>query len=903
MGKRNITNKLVLLALGLAPAMAFGAGLGKLTVLSGLGQPLRAEIEIVALQKGELETLSARLASMQAFREANLDYSTMLRSLNFSVERRGSRPVVLVTSQRPVDDPFLDLLVELNWQNGRLVREYTVPARSRRLQGTPGHHRAAGRAAGTGRHRAGRSRRRRSSSAPRRRPLRRPALRRRPHRAPPRRVRISSSPATRSPRSRRQNRPEGVSLQQMLVALYRANEDAFISKNMNLVKSGRTLTIPDKGAVQAVAPEEANKVVIAQTQDFNEYRARVGQAVAAAPDRPADGGAARQRPRHREGRGRHAGSGRCAERPAAPVEARRRRRQGRHHRRRSRCARQGREGSAGARRRAGEERRRPAEAAGDEEPAARRHAEAVAGREAAGRAGGAAGAGCQGAGTRAESCRTAQAGRSPEGRGSAEGRGAQARRPAEGRGAQARRPAEGRRSPCGCSGAGASPRACPTAEAPKPKPKVVAPPPPPEPSFVDELLDNPIALGGGAAGLLALLGLGAYAVRRKRNARLENSLLGVTTTDTSSVFGTTGGRNVDTGASSLQTDFSQGGIGAIDTDEVDPVAEADVYMAYGRDAQAEEILKEALQKDPNRQSVRVKLLEIYASRKDLKAFETTAGELYAATGGQGAEWDKACQLGLSIDPTNPMYGGKASDPSSTLPPGTVILPGAAAAAAAAAPAPSPDIALDADNEEPPALDFDLGGSGAPTAAAAPDIALDVGTPSQLPADLGFDLNLGDTTDQAGRRGERLLAFRHVHHGRRHQARGHRDGSGDAERRDRPADRLRAAGHEADPAFDQTAKMEASQPTNVLDFDLGGAKPSAKSQPVDVASISFDLGEPSTQAPPVDSRWQEVATKLDLAKAYEEMGDKDGARELLNEVMKEGDNAQQQQAKTLLEAMR
>ncbi len=98
-------------------------------------------------------------------------------------------------------------------------------------------------------------------------------------------------------------------------------------------------------------------------------------------------------------------------------------------------------------------------------------------------------------------------------------------------------------------------------------------------------------------------------------------------------------------------------------------------------------------------------------------------------------------------------------------------------------------------------------------------------------------------------------------------------------------------------------MQASQPANVLDFDLGGTKPSAMSQPVDLASISLDLGEPATQAPPVDARWQEVATKLDLAKAYEEMGDKDGARELLNEVVKEGDGAQQQQAKTLLEAMR
>ncbi len=75
--------------------------------------------------------------------------------------------------------------------------------------------------------------------------------------------------------------------------------------------------------------------------------------------------------------------------------------------------------------------------------------------------------------------------------------------------------------------------------------------------------------------------------------------------------------------------------------------------------------------------------------------------------------------------------------------------------------------------------------------------------------------------------------------------------------------------------------------------------------MDLNSISLDLGAPgggngSGGAP--DARWQEVATKLDLAKAYEEMGDKDGARELLNEVMKEGDTAQQQQAQTMLQAL-
>jgi pilus assembly protein FimV len=77
--------------------------------------------------------------------------------------------------------------------------------------------------------------------------------------------------------------------------------------------------------------------------------------------------------------------------------------------------------------------------------------------------------------------------------------------------------------------------------------------------------------------------------------------------------------------------------------------------------------------------------------------------------------------------------------------------------------------------------------------------------------------------------------------------------------------------------------------------------------VDLSNISLDLGTPpasggngSGAAP--DARWQEVATKLDLAKAYEEMGDKDGARELLKEVVKEGDNAQQQQAQTMLQAL-
>src|SRR5690606_23556194 len=109
-------------------------------------------------------------------------------------------------------------------------------------------------------------------------------------------------------------------------------------------------------------------------------------------------------------------------------------------------------------------------------------------------------------------------------------------------------------------------------------------------------------------------------------------------------------------AASSEASVSQAPAG-MEAEEVDPTAEADVYMAYGRDAQAEELLKEALSKDPNRIPVHAKLLEIYANRKDAKSFEQTALKLKSLTNGTGPEWDKAAALGRGIDPQNGLYAG------------------------------------------------------------------------------------------------------------------------------------------------------------------------------------------------------------------------------------------------------
>jgi pilus assembly protein FimV len=301
----------------------------------------------------------------------------------------------------------------------------------------------------------------------------------------------------------------------------------------------------------------------------------------------------------------------------------------------------------------------------------------------------------------------------------------------------------------------------------------------------------------------------------------------------------------------------------MEAEEVDPIAEADVYMAYGRDAQAEEILKEALQKDPNRIPVHAKLLEIYAKRNDTRAFEQTALKLKNLTNGSGADWDKAAALGRSIDPGNGLYGGGSSAGAMAAAPAAAAFAGAAAAA--------------------PSIDFDIGGGTSPGLVTT-DIPLDQHRPA-TPSTIDFDLGAGSTPNsvKVPDPDATIAAI---------------DFNLDAEPTKKPA--LVSA-----PA---PAAVDSASTVSGLDFDLnldlGDQSASAtKSIPsMDLSSISLDLGsagEPGGSTSSNDPKWQEVATKLDLAKAYEEMGDKDGARELLGEVMKDGDATQKGQAQQLL----
>lgn len=875
MGKSVIKTSVVALAFLLLPSLAVAAGLGKLTVFSGLGQPLKAEIELLAMQKGEADNLSVRLPSADAFRKANIEYAGALLSVKFNIEQRGEdRYVVALSSSQPINEPFLDLLVELDWKTGRLVREYTFLLDPPEYKGPQPAPAIAAPSTGAPAIKSVEMPKQPPSEA--RAPAAEPPLAAPTAPAAPK----AATPSAPAPRAAapgatatykvkpgdtltkiaNANKPDNVSLQQMLIALYRSNADAFDGSNINRMRAGKILNIPDSETAASVDPDEAARTVLAQAADFNAYRRKLAAAVTGAPERAE--------------RRRQSASGkitaRVEEKPAGPKEVQ-------DQLKLSKAEEPGEKGALRSRQGLQEELITKEAALKEANARIALLEKNVQDMQKLLELKSQAGAQLQQQAAKAGVGKAAEPAKAPE--------------PAKSV-APVKAP-----EPAKSEGAGPKP-AAPKAVPPKAPHKVVAPPP--EPSLLDEILGNELALyGGGGFLLLLFAGYGYYAWRRKKTLqKMESSVIGAPSLAADSVFGAAGGAKVDTGAGEIHGEFGPGGAAAaIDTEEVDPIAEADVYMAYGRDTQAEEILKEALAKDPSRQPIRVKLLEIYANRKDVKAFEAVAAEIHAATNGEGADWKKALALGAQLDPENPLYSGTAE--AGGVHAVTDTQPVAAAETA-------PHLVLDtgAAAEASPGLDFDLGlGEPEPGVASRPEPAPAGGaaTATDVTADLGFDLDLGGEEKKA------------------EVAPAEQPAAGVAAPADAFASidfdfELPGSGAAAAPAAAQppvapaTAAPEAAaaEGGGGIDFDfnldLPPQKEEAPSAPLDLSAISLELGSPGEAAPPPDAHWQEVATKLDLAKAYQEMGDKDGSRELLNEVLKEGDVAQQQQAQTMLTAL-
>ncbi|MEW5879455.1 MAG: FimV/HubP family polar landmark protein, partial [Pseudomonadota bacterium] len=287
------------MAIGLAFATpaAYAAGLGRLTVQSALGQPLRAEVEVTSVTREEAGSLAVRLASQSAFRQANLEFNPALSALRFDIDRRGENNfVVRISSLNPINEPYLDLLLELTWATGRVLREYTVLLDPPALRAAPDVMAPVTTA-------------RPAAPTPLPAPAPTPApVAAAPEPAPvPAPTPAPAAPAAATPapapaaaaaapvetytvkagdtlgKIARQNKPANVSLDQMLVALFRANPNAFVANNMNRLLAGRTLTIPDATEAEAISASDARQEVAAHSADFAQYKSRLAQAAATAP--------------------------------------------------------------------------------------------------------------------------------------------------------------------------------------------------------------------------------------------------------------------------------------------------------------------------------------------------------------------------------------------------------------------------------------------------------------------------------------------------------------------------------------------------------------------------------------------------------------------------------------------
>ena len=878
---------LAVAALAALGGNAWALGLGRLSVQSALGETLKAEIDVTSMTPEEASSLNVRVAPADAYRAAGVDYNAVLTSTQAVLARRADgRPYIRLTSDRAVVEPFVDVILEVSWASGRLVREYTLLMDPPRVATAP--------AAPVG------------ALAPPAAPSAEPA----PAPATP-----AAPPAPRAPASAREprqpaaapsgaatptapsapaaaakpaqasdykvrsgdtlsgiaarNQPGGVSLDQLLVSLFRGNPQAFAGENMNRLKSGSVLSLPSADDARKVTATEARDFIQAQSADFGAYRQRLA---AGAPN------AAAEAPARQSGGKVQAAVEDRKQAAAATADKLKL--------------------SQGAMKSTAPEAKVSKETAA-KEAAARvaelsRNVEEL--KKLQGSTAATTGAPAKPAGP-ATAAMPAAAPAAPAPVAAAQ---PTATPPAKPGPAPAAAPAVPAPAPMPAVVASApSMPAAPTVTAAAPNPALpaasksaaAAPAQADEPGLLDSILENEFVLPAAGVLVLLLAGIGVYRLRGARaKSGTETSFL-ESRLQPDSFFGASGGQRVDTREGAASTNQGAGSsmsysLSQLDAiGDVDPVAEADVYLAYGRDLQAEEILKEALRSSPDRMAVRAKLLEVYAKRRDTKGYEMLATQMFALTRGEGDDWDKAQELGRSIDPENPLYqpGG---EPESVVrdgdrivePLGASTLPHSVLQASPPDSVPAPldtlpqtdlDLALDLDLDNPqtrpPAMSpmeatrplatsatMPYGAPPPRPAPAAPPheqtttlampFALSAAPPPEAPASVGsVDFDLMDLT---------------------------LDGN-------------------------QTTVIDGQH-----DKTIALQRPAAPAMPAgDATYVDFDL--PDQPSVFEDDDADPLARKLELADEFRQIGDLEGARDLLEEVIAQADGALKAKAQTLL----
>ncbi len=897
----------VSLAVGSALTLpVYALGLGEIRTSSALNENFKGEIELLSVEKGQLDTLKVELAPAEVFARTGVERPFLLSRLRFkAVRKRNGKAVILVSSDVPIREPFLDFFVQVTWPQGKLVREYTVL-----LDPPVTTHRRAPRV------KQASSRAKATTVAP---------------------VTSSAAPEVApggdyGPVQANETlwqiaeriRPRGVSVHQMMVALYRANPDAFLHGNINLLKKGRVLHVPELAELRSIGRREAlaefqrlanagNAAALARTEpaapptveegQSQEQVERQGeQGVEAAPE---EGGRLRiagveKSTTGEPGAAEQTGEGgedvQALKQKLLLVE----------------------EQAATARQEADDLKERMA--ALEKQLQDMKRLLTLRNQELAQLQAQAATGGATAAAPMEEAIAETQPEAAPTEQPQPETTSLEAEPPEVSTApmptVDAPQPTE-ESIPAGApvvvespmqpaeevqrGGESAAEESLPakseqtseevtepaaTQIASEPEKKVPATDGTEEkglPYWQQWLTDNWQMAAGGGALVLALIGLAA--VRRRKAGEEQELPPSAAVAQAPSSQAQTADASVEQGApaegaagmedsamgdTSFLSEYSTEELRALheDTTEVDPVSEADVYIAYGRYSQAEEILQEAMKNGDQSAAVRHKMLEVYYATQKKDEFRKLAEQMVAD--GQDKEdpkmWEHVQTMGRDLDRSNPLF---------------------AAAAAAGAMAAAADSDLEEQDSD---LSLDLS-----TLAEEVDSQLNPDSES-LEAFSNLDLELPSLQIEPEVRDEEAGQGSQGDDLKLHETELHTELADLSDLGDLEVDATTLDETLADLAGDLEGVMADSR---IID------------QPLDIEQSALDELESLAVSEPLDSPLEdkepvkdsqigdEVETKLELAKAFLEIGDADGARSILQEVQADGTPQQKESAAELL----
>jgi pilus assembly protein FimV len=970
--------KTLLKAVGLLACLAWlnlsnAANMGGINVTSALGHPLKAEISLGDLGKNDQSTLAAKMASVNEFKSAGLDYPYSLPKLTFEIATRANGESYLkLSSTQPVNEPFVSLLIELSWPSGKLLREFTflldpagftpeqpkvaevkpvepmlpvveplpavvplpVPEVMPEAAVTPVEPElvVAMPLADEAKEVAAESDGTQAEAKPERvmsdmdkaelaaelaaaELAKAEQLAAEPGKVEPVEA-VKVEPLAPTPPTEAASssvlvekgdtlgkiadavKPVDVSLERMLVAMYRANAKSFDGKNMNRIRAGKILRMPESDEISKVTQAAAVKEIRAQVADWQDYRQKLAAAQPATIE---------EAPKQEA-----AGKINAAVAEKAPVI--------------KETAKEVLKLSKG-------------ETLGDK---------AVTG-------------------TGVKSTQEKLADKADDA--AAKNKQLQEEKKKIAKLEEIQKDASKLVELKGLPSAPVEKNAA-EAKAPVAKglPAVSAVPATQVEAELDMfglfnkymsmLLDDPMLLGAGVAVLLGLGGLGMFAARRAKGTQGTQKK---SSKKVEEVGSATGSWRTPVAPSPDTGDFTQSSAPSVSAsaaapmsvaaamDDVDPISEADLFLNFGRDAQAEEILKDALSKNASNVQVKLKLLSIYVNRKDSNSFSKYAQEIKDS--GDAAAWERAAVMGRELDPSNPTYGGVKGESRQREPAkaevdfdlgfGKDAVPVSDNAVAAkdftmdfdltggqpeiveksspftkssgvthvnrAADVDATSILSRADvqaAESASPMDFDVSGILPGEAKQiAESTTMDFDISGILPEEIkksaqsdtmDFDLTGGGYEDTASfQEPAKELAPESL-------AMNFNDLVFEI-----PTSQPKPVQETPKAAVDEGMAFTIDFPTSdKIEAPSSQTNPAANKLDIDFGDININFEE---DTPPVhaggdgkDEQWHEVSTKLDLAKAYQEMGDADGAREILEEVIRDGDATQRESAEKLMQ---